>query len=279
MLTSAFRRKLQSLTSHPFPARLVASRLLWKSGLCRYFIIERPGFLLHFSPSAMAATYWANPDDRAEDERMLRLLLQPGDTYVDVGANIGSLALCGSDAVGASGTVYAIEAHPRTFGFLTENVRLNRRKNVHSFNVALGSESGVLLMSDATSDDQNRIDAGGSVTVNVKALDEILSTVDQIALIKMDVEGYELPVLRGATKALSRAKAVYFEAWDEHFAKYGYRTADVLSLLRQMSFSIYAVQERTLRTLSADYASRVCENLLALKEPREYCAERGLSIR
>lgn len=233
---------------------------------------------MRFSPSAMAATYWANPEDRAEDERMVRVLLQPGDTYIDVGANIGSLALCGSTAVGASGTVYAIEAHPRTFGFLMENVRLNQRGNVQLFNIALGSECGVLQMSDSVSDDQNRIDAAGTVTVNVKTLDEVVSTVHPIALIKIDVEGYELPVLQGGAKVLCRTEAVYFEAWEEHFAKYGYCTADVLRVLRQAGFSIYAVAGRTLRVLPADYASRFCENLLALKEPQEYCAEHGLSI-
>jgi FkbM family methyltransferase len=278
VLIPAFRRKLASLAAHPSPGRLIVSRLLWKSGLCRYFSIQRPGFLLRFSPSAIAATYWANPEDRAEDERVLRLLLKPGDTYIDVGANIGSLALCGSTAVGAAGRVYAIEAHPRTFGFLAENVRLNRRGNVHLLNAALGSESGVLLMSDAVSDDQNRIDAAGTVKVEVKTLDEIVSGVEVIALIKMDVEGYELPVLKGARSALSHTQAVYFEAWEEHFAKYGYRTVDVLGLLREAGFSTYALQERTLRAIRPEYSSRRCENLLALKNPWEYCAERGLSI-
>lgn len=89
---------------------------------------------------------------------------------------------------------------------------------------------------------------------------------------------YELPVLRGATNLLCRTRAVYFEAWAEHLAKYGYRTADVPSLLRQAGFSAYAVKGRTLRALPADYTSRSCENLLALREPQEYCAEHGLSI-
>lgn len=233
---------------------------------------------MRFSPSALAATYWANPEDRAEDERMLRLLLKPGDTYVDAGANIGSLTLCGSTAVGPNGMVYAIEAHPRTFGFLAENVRLNERKNVHLFNAALGSECGILRMSDAFSDDQNRIEAAGTVTVKVTALDEIVSSIPSVALIKLDVEGYELPALRGARATLCHTDAVYFEAWEVHFAGYGYHTADVLEFLRRAGFSTYSVQDRTLLAIPPDYASRRCENLLALKEPREYCAARGLSI-
>lgn len=279
MPTSVFGRRVASLSSHPNPLRLVGSRVLWKSGLCRHFIIKRPSFWLHFSPSALAATYWANPKAREEDERTIETLLRPGDTYIDVGANIGTLSLSASTVVGPSGLVYAIEAHPRTFGYLVENVVLNGRANIRPINLALGRANGTLFMSNLESDDQNRIAKDGHVAVRVGVLDDVTANVPAISLLKVDVEGYELPVLQGAPETLKRSEAVLFEVWEEHLQRYDCRTEDVLGFLRDAGFSIFALQDREMHQVEIGYAARECVNLLAVRDVESYCRSHGLTLR
>jgi FkbM family methyltransferase len=235
---------------------------------------------MRFSSSALAATYWANPEDRKEDEDAIAMVLRPGDTYVDVGANIGALALCASDVVGEQGKVYAIEAHPRTFGFLAENVSLNRRSNVRCFNVAVGEHGGTVFMSDLDSDDQNHVLQEGGVPVKLMPLDDLLQDGAPVSLLKIDVEGYELQVLRGAGRLLQRSHAILFEIWDNHTRKYGYEVPALLELLNEAGFEVFSLNagRQTLVRLPPHYRATRCENVLALRSPSEFCSARNLAI-
>ena len=67
------------------PVRNLAGRLLWQTGLCRRFTIRKDGYVLRFFPSSVSCAYWIDPDARADDERVVTRLLDPGGTYVDVG--------------------------------------------------------------------------------------------------------------------------------------------------------------------------------------------------
>jgi hypothetical protein len=71
------------------PIRNLVGRLLWQTGLCRRFTIRKNGYVLRFFPSSVSCAYWIDPDARADDERIVTRLLDPGGTYVDVGAMSG----------------------------------------------------------------------------------------------------------------------------------------------------------------------------------------------
>lgn len=204
-------RYLRILRDQPRPFRFLASRLLWRSRACRLITIDCGAFRLRFAPSSLSARYWVEPQARQGDHAFLASYLRPGDTYVDVGANIGALALHAATLVGARGRVSAIEAHPRTFGFLRDNVRLNGAA-VTALNYAAGEESGTLRFTSMRGDDKNGVSAQGALEVPVRPLDELLAALDgPIHLLKLDVEGFELPVLRGAAAVLARTECVYFE--------------------------------------------------------------------
>ena len=127
------------LRREPRPLRFLASRALWRSGASRLLTFEAHGARLRFFPSALSASLWLDPMQRADDVDVVRGLLRPGDTCIDVGANIGLLSLVASAAVGTTGRVIAIEPHPRVFGYLTANLELNDATNVHAINRAVGS--------------------------------------------------------------------------------------------------------------------------------------------
>jgi FkbM family methyltransferase len=256
---SGLSSKWSKLQSQKEPLRFLASRLLWHSGLSHLFTFRCGSYRLRFYPSACSATLWLDPDERLQDEKVLRTLLTEGDHVIDVGANIGALTLAAAGLVGPTGRVYSIEAHPRTYRYLVGNVRLNRARNVRAFSVACGRENGIVTFSDKTSDDQNAV-CGEGLGVPLCRLDDLIPETQRIALLKIDVEGYEKFVLEGAMRLLPRVESIYFESYQRHFHAFGYRLQDINRYLRGFGFTIF---RRSGEKVTDDYESVQCENLLA----------------
>lgn len=146
---------------------------------------------------------------------LLAVMCDEGAQIVDVGANIGCTALALSQIAGDSGRVVAIEPVPRTFSHLSRNVR--DVPNIFLQNFALGGISGTVTMqgndnnlSGAFVADQFKTNHSGHFTVNVpvRTIDEAIQSfgIDRLDFIKIDVEGFELDVLEGATESLRRYK-------------------------------------------------------------------------
>lgn len=145
--------------------------------------------------------------DKIVPETIWRLL-DPGETAVDVGANIGqntSVMACRS---GAQGRVIAFEPHPVTFPELQENVanwRPPRYAKIELNNVALGEANGEAVLVPGHYRSASALKGQGTgITVPVRTLNEFIGTSDRIGICKIDVEGHELSVLKGALPALSR---------------------------------------------------------------------------
>jgi FkbM family methyltransferase len=204
--------------------------------------IELPdGLKVRFYPSAISAALWVEQGARDDDADFLRLVLRPGDTYVDCGANIGHLALVARQIVGETGAVTAVEASPRVFRYCVGNMQLNGFSDVRTVNVALGEQQGTVTIGDARDDDQNYVGAGKTV-VTMQTLDEVIG-VQKVNLLKLDVEGYELPVLRGAHKTLERTSIVYCELSASNSKRFGYEPGDVERLLLDEGF-VFARREQ-----------------------------------
>lgn len=179
--------------------------------------------------------------------------LRKGDLFLDVGANIGSYTVLASGAVGAE--TICFEPVPETFQHLLDNIYLNRLVDcVSPLNVAVGSEAGEIeMMSDQ--DTVNRVLSGGSysgakVKVPVVSLDEVLAgRVPK--LIKIDVEGFEALVLRGAEHTLgdARLEAVLMELNGSGEA-YGFDEQAIHQNMIDLGFeqSSYNVLTRELQT-------------------------------
>ena len=127
--------------------------------------------------------------------------LRDKDFFIDIGANIGSYTVLASSAIGAKTVCF--EPVPSTYKRLMDNIKINNIENkVESLNLALGNSTGEMYFSS----DQNCMNHiiahnennSNKITVNVSTLDKELKR--DPFLIKIDVEGYELPVLEGGTK-------------------------------------------------------------------------------
>jgi FkbM family methyltransferase len=258
---------LSRLRNEAKPVRFVVCRALLKSGLSRAFVVQRAGYRVRFHPSAVSAQAWLDPSLTNAEERFVARTLRPGDCYIDVGANVGLLALRAGSIVGPMGQVIAIEAHPRTFSYLADNVQLNGFSVVRPIHSAVGEGRGTLHFTDVRSDDQNHVVplGQGGFEVSVRPLDELVPP-GPIALLKVDVEGFELPVFRGATNVLSRSQVILFESWDRHAERYGYHVSETLSVLRAAGFRAYRLHEDSLSPIGDDHTSPACENLVARRE-------------
>jgi FkbM family methyltransferase len=251
------------------PVRNLAGRLLWQTGLCRRFTIRKDGYSLRFFPSSVSCAYWIDPDARADDERVVTRMLDPGGTYVDVGANVGTLAAAAAMKVGPSGRVVAVEANPTIAGFLRENMLLNGFGHVQVHNRAVGSAPGTIRISQRRADDMNFVsDEGDGITVEMTTLDDLAGGLGTIDLLKIDVEGFEKFVLEGAAKTLAAARNVYIELFDENFARYGYGSREILGRLEAAGFTCFVVGQDDILTEGAPDAA-LCLNVLATRDASE----------
>jgi FkbM family methyltransferase len=132
-------------------------------------------------------------------------------TVMDVGANWGLYSLLISRAVGPSGKVYAFEPVPEIFARLKEHIALNNATNVIPVPIALSDEKGTAKMSvkEGESSLFRRV-SDEFVEVQVERLDDFVERekIERVDAIKIDVEGAELKVIRGADKTIRRDKPI-----------------------------------------------------------------------
>lgn len=245
------------------------------SGLSTRFVIPKQGFRLRFYPTNSSAQQWVDPYHENDnhhgrrEETFFRRYLRPGDVVVDVGANFGLTALAAFSVVGSSGQVHAFEPHPRIFSFLVGNIELNGAERVITpYNLAIGDREGAVLITDERADDQNSVSPDGTgLPVPMSTLDRAASTLPQIALLKIDVEGYEQFVLRGATDTLTRTACVYFESSAENFAQHGYSLGDIIEMLARHGFEVRRPDSTGFTTaVPAGERSSELEDLVAVRD-------------
>lgn len=146
----------------------------------------------------------------------IQSILSPGDTVIDVGANIGYFTLLASKCVGASGQVHAVEASPLIYDKLKRNIALNDAGNVSAHNLAATSEAGDVQVytcdwnlgaSTILPEMAARFDRSAhEFTVQGRTLADIVGpdTLCRARLIKIDVEGAEQAVISGIADLLPR---------------------------------------------------------------------------
>jgi FkbM family methyltransferase len=264
-------RLLLRLREERRPLRFLASRVLWHTGLgARLGVRTRfaEGFSVRLHPAALAATVWLDPGYVDDDLAFLRRTLRAGDRVVDVGANIGVLTLAAARHVGPAGAVVAVEAHPRTVAFLRENVADDGALNVTVHHAAAGADPGELRFSDCRSDDQNAVDSEGEIAVPARRLDDLVPP-GRVTLLKIDVEGFERFVLRGAGEVLASTELLYLECDDRLTRRYGYTGADLIDELAATGFTVYRVAGQDLVPVVREEVGRTPVNLVAARDPRE----------
>lgn len=196
---------------------------------------------LVFSPTLLTYQIYANRNTRHTDREWICGHLGAGDTYVDVGANIGSLVLPAAAAVGPTGHVLAFEPSPKFAKVIELNSAVSHLHNIHLHQVALGAQSGTVHLDESAADDTtNHISEAGTV-VRQAPLDYFTRDVQTIKLLKVDVEGYEVEVLKGAAQTLAKTEQILIECIPRNLQRAG-ASAEALLALLHPHFTLYTKQ-------------------------------------
>jgi FkbM family methyltransferase len=187
---------------------------------------------------------------------VLSQVLQPGDRFVDIGANIGQLTLHGAALVTDSGCVDSFEPNPICGKRLRENLDLNGIKHVNFYGIGLSDQPGDLVLHvDAgisglgtfaeLQDDQTNSSIN-SFEVPVLTGDEvIMQNSTPVKLVKIDVEGFELRVLKGLKQSLSTWHPIVVMEFDKRWLeRAGTSRSEVLQFMSSLGYSLYGITMR-----------------------------------
>lgn len=302
MPRGAIKAKAGSLaegTAARFPAAVKLCLRIWAK-LDRYLPVH-PRYRLTMLASAMnyripvltrlyngmpMRVYW-NDDVGAEiyychvfEQETVHLLLKlikPGMVFLDIGAHIGQYTAIASRAIGDRGQVHSFEPDPDTYSMLCENVSLNGLRNVRLNRVALSDTAGdrVLHLGGTTNIGSASLaplagaDSAGRVSrVDCDTLDGYLDRhhIECVDIIKIDVEGAEVNLLRAASGMFSRNRpAIVIEFNDKALRQFGASESELAAMLRDLSYRLFFLED-PLRPYSPGGTTRCAFNVLAVQE-------------
>lgn len=179
----------------------------------------------------------------------MKRILRPGDTFLDVGANIGYMSAIGAGLVGTQGQVHSFEPIPRYFQRLQKMTEMNPEYSIFANPYAAGPENKTASANITTEVGQNTLVdhyvkddiVRDHVDVSVIRLDEYLErkAINSVKLIKIDTEGYEFPVLLGLQhffEKTNKLPAIICEVCPRAYPLLGQKLADLARYMTQFGY-------------------------------------------
>ena len=215
---------------------------------------------------------------------IVRRLLRPGDTMLDIGANFGLLSLVAGSLVGPTGQVHAFEPQDAVADLLRRSLDLNGLDRVSIHRMALSDKTGTMTLhipeghTGAASLERPQMGTSSSVEIPVRRIDDLIPELGltRIRLMKIDVEGHESQVLGGATElfATHPPDVVVFESMERFTRPAGepeppFGQLPAVQFFRTLGYELFAVGRSYLRVnLSpvdlADPRHPPCADLMAV---------------
>jgi FkbM family methyltransferase len=173
-----------------------------------------------------------------------RQYLRPGDTAVDVGANLGFVTTMLADVVGKTGTVFSFEPARATFAKLQLTIRENELTQVRPYRAGCGShkDTAALHRVSASSGNSSIHGAGRGERIQLVPLDTVSEIMENgVQLVKIDTEGHESEVLKGAKELIKAHRPIIYTELGGGYIEstitaidlldqYGYRTDHVRTI-------------------------------------------------
>ncbi|MBI1923686.1 FkbM family methyltransferase, partial [Candidatus Poribacteria bacterium] len=200
--------------------------------------------------------FYGTHDERYEIKKYFKIIRE-GDTCWDIGANIGFYTCLFASIVGKQGKVIAFEPTSTTFNYLAENVRLNNFTNVKVINKALGDKREKRPIYYHRSDlaeetaSLKYVIGDESETADVDTIDNVLGELPVPDFIKIDVEGYQMEVLRGGHHFFKEHHPIIMaELLDASDANRDC-LRDIEVYLADLGYSIYEIKKHSLKKCDA----------------------------
>lgn len=192
--------------------------------------------------------YFEN-DYESENVKFIKIQCKPGMVVIDIGAHLGVIAMSISHSLNNAGKIYAFEPTPNTFSLLCRIVKLNKCSTIIPINKAVSDRNETLsfyidnnLGSNANSlvskNERNR----QSIDVETITIDQFVTEnkINKIDFLKIDAEGSELSVLKGAIKTLKNHKPLAILAIHPRLiSNNGDNIKDIYLLLKSLNYNIY----------------------------------------
>ncbi|MBP5982967.1 MAG: FkbM family methyltransferase [Fluviicola sp.] len=208
--------------------------------------------------------------------QLLGDFLKKGSVFMDIGANIGLMSTIASKIVGEKGRVYAVEANPKTIEVLRHNCAINQCENIEILPIALASEKGSAILYENWN-----VNRGGAslisqgdehgITVSKERLDDLFSQDSPVHLVKIDVEGFELEVLKGGVAWFKTQQPVFIiEVSTQRSNQEGATPESIMSFVAELGnysfFKQKGTKERRGKLVSVTSAQDLPEhdNLIAI---------------
>jgi FkbM family methyltransferase len=216
-----------------------------------------------------------------DELNLVRKFVRAGDMFFDVGANVGIYTLAASRLVGDEGQVHSFEPLINTFDLLKRNVDLNHAQNVHLNPVAVGDivgEVNLYVNAQSAFTGLGRTNRGSLLDVQkvpVWTLDHYAERegIQSIDFLKVDVEGFEGHVLRGAAELLLRSPKliVMSELAKKNFEPLGFSVKEVIDHVRGLGFEVWMIRNggKGLQYIPSNSFSYPFQNFIFMRRSNE----------
>lgn len=201
---------------------------------------------------------------------ILKSCVDPGDTVVDIGANIGFYTIECSNHVGPGGRVVAVEAAPEHALAIRANLALNEIENVKLLEIAIGDRKSEGILTRRSGDNLGmftlgNVGGGEAHHVRIDTLDNILEeqNVDRVDFIKMDIEGSEFRALRGAASTIQDQRpTLLLEINEQALRGCDSSSLEVIALLHSFGYGGWEITRSGLLSLEAPRDPDWCRECL-----------------
>jgi FkbM family methyltransferase len=179
-----------------------------------------------------------------EELNTIKDFVKKGDTVIDVGGNLGFFVLILNDLVGDAGKIYSFEPSKRLSQKLASTIKINNLENVSVVNLALGDSEGITTLhynpkQSGLSSIVSDFESGSfSEEIKITTLDNFSANLSgRVSFIKIDTEGYEPQVLRGAEELIKRDRpTIYIELGGDHQKS----SLEALQVLKELDYNCEA---------------------------------------
>lgn len=172
--------------------------------------------------------------------------LKLGGTFLDIGSNIGAHSIAASAKVGPRGTIFSVDASIENCAVLNKSIRCFGYDNILIMPQAVGVLPAIenITIDDRSSNKVVRKEATeNSLKIAVTTIDHLLGHVGTVDLIKIDVEGREAGVLRGAAQLLQKSKCpVVAEYLGRDLAQYADSEGHFTDFLIEMGYTGFVIE-------------------------------------
>ena len=213
--------------------------------------IEHNNFKIFYGKedNSLISFILTNNDYERETREVIENIISQGDTFFDLGANIGFFSLLTARIVGDEGKIYAFEPTPSTLKFLTKNISENNFNNrVIVEKYAVSNKIGKVNFRLNKGSECNSITENsgqGTISVNTITLDKYVKDrkIKKVDLIKMDIEGQEFSALQGMKDVNKTNKdlKIIFEFHKENLNENGMTGLEIFLLLKDYGFNRFTV--------------------------------------